>query len=263
MIDSHVHLDDLRYADNQDEIVSEYLQQGVQLVINNSCDYNSMLQGVQLAQKYASVYCTVGMHPHDAKSYDQTFEQKMVELAQLPKTVAVGEIGLDYHYDLSERAQQRDVFARQIVLADTLHLPITLHIRAAYGDAADILEAHKNYLNKGVLWHCYSGSAEFARQYAKQGHYFAFGGAITFKNAKKEEVLQAIPLTQVLCETDCPYMTPVPLRGQLNYPQYVKYVIQKMADVYQISFEQMDKQLQDNCFAFFKKIKLHQQGQTI
>lgn len=111
----------------------------------------------------------------------------MIALSHNPKIVAVGEIGLDYHYDLSDRKTQRDVFARQIEIADKLKLPLTLHVREAYGDAQDILQAQKRYLNSGVLWHCYGGSAEFARQFAKQGHYFAFGGAITFKNAKRKK----------------------------------------------------------------------------
>ena len=144
--------------------------------------------------------------------------------------------GLDYYYDLSDRQTQKDVFAHQIEIADKLHLPLTLHIRDAYGDAQDILEAQKKYLNNGVLWHCYSGSAEFARQMAKKGHYFAFGGAITFKNANKDEVIKAVPISQVLSETDCPYMTPVPFRGKTNYPKYVKYVVEKLAATYGVDF---------------------------
>ncbi len=155
---------------------------------------------------------------------------------------------------MSDRQTQRDVFAEQIEIADQLGLPITLHIRDAYGDAWDILTAQKNHLNNGVLWHCYSGSAEFARQAVKFGHYFAFGGAITFKNAKKEDVLQAIPFDRILSETDSPYMAPVPLRGKVNTPYNIPLIVDKIAEVYGKSTEQTEAQIRENTLRLFKKI---------
>lgn len=214
-----------------------------------------MLAGVALAENNVRIFATVGTHPHEAKHYDNAFVEKMTELATHPKIVAVGEIGLDYFYDLSERNVQRDVFAQQLELADKFHLPVALHIRDAYGDAADILRAQHNYLNNGVLWHCYSGSAEFARQMAQKGHFFAFGGAITFKNAKKEEVLDAIPITQVLSETDSPYMAPVPLRGTVNTPYNIPLVVAKMAEVYRVTVEEMESIILQNALKFFPKIQ--------
>lgn len=214
-----------------------------------------MVEGAKLADTYNDVYATVGMHPHDSKYFDDEFRKTMVSLASNPKVVAVGEVGLDYYYDLSDRAVQKDVFAEQIEIADKLRLPLTLHIRDAYGDAWDILTAQKRYLNNGVLWHCYSGSAEFARQAAKLGHYFAFGGAVTFKNAKKEDVLQAIPFERILSETDSPYMAPVPLRGTTNTPYNVKYVVQKIADTLNKPFEETEAQIRENTLRLFTKIK--------
>ena len=255
MIDTHAHLEDERLIDQVDQIVANFSVDGLDFVINNSCNLESMTKAYQLAQQYARLYCTVGMHPHDAKEFDQAFANKMMDFAQSNKVVAVGEIGLDYYYDLSDRQTQKDVFAWQIEIADKLHLPITLHIRDAYGDAQDILQAQQRYLNNGVLWHCYSGSAEFARQMAKKGHYFAFGGAITFKNANKDEVIKNVPIEQVLSETDCPYMTPVPFRGKTNYPKYVRYVVEKLASVYGVEFTKMEQAILDNCKRIFTKIQ--------
>lgn len=254
MIDSHLHLDDEKLSCQVDDVLQSAQNAGVTLFINNSCNYNTMISGVALADKYPNVYATVGMHPHEATDFDDKFVATMSQLATNPKVVAVGEIGLDYYYDLSPRQIQRDVFAQQIEIADQLHLPITLHIRDAYGDAWDVLQAQRKYLNNGVLWHCYSGSAEFARQMARQGHYFAFGGAITFKNANKGEVLQAIPFDRILSETDSPYMAPVPLRGTVNVPANVTLVVAKIAELLDKPVEQVEEQLYQNTLRLFTKI---------
>ncbi len=254
MIDSHLHLDDEMLCQDVDKIIEQLASRNVQFVINNSCNYQSMLNGVELAKRYPQVFATVGMHPHESKDFDDKFRTTMVELAQNPKVVAVGEIGLDYYYDLSDRKVQRDVFAEQIEIADKLHLPITLHIRDAYGDAWDILRAQKAHINNGVLWHCYSGSAELARQGVQLGHYYAFGGAITFKNARKEEILAEIPMDRILSETDSPYMAPVPLRGTVNTPLNIPLVVQKMADIYGVDIKQMEEQIAQNTLRLFPKI---------
>ncbi|MCH5151674.1 MAG: TatD family hydrolase [Clostridiales bacterium] len=255
MIDSHLHLDDERLADKVDEIVNAFAEHGIEFVINNSCDMQTMLAGVDLANRYEKVFATVGIHPHESKHFNREFVSKMKQLATNPKVVAVGEIGLDYFYDLSDRQTQRDVFAEQIEIADQLHLPLTLHIRDAYGDAWDILRAQKKYLNNGVLWHCYSGSAEFARQAANVGHYFAFGGAITFKNAKKHDVFEQVPFDRVLSETDSPYMSPEPLRGRTNTPLNVPIIVAKMAEYYGKDVHEVEAQIHENTLSLFPKIK--------
>ena len=256
MIDSHLHLDDAKLADNAEEIINSFDSYGIEFVINNSCDLSTMINGVKLADKYDKVYATVGIHPHESKHFDQKFVAEMERLAKNPKVVAVGEIGLDYFYDLSDRQTQRDVFAQQIEIADKLQLPLTLHVRDAYGDAWDILRAQKKYLNNGVLWHCYSGSAEFARQMAKEGHYFAFGGAITFKNANKADVFEQVPFDRVLSETDSPYMSPEPLRGRVNTPLNVPIIVAKIASFYGKSVEATEAQIRENTLRLFTKIKL-------
>lgn len=255
LVDSHLHLDDEALKNNVEQILDDMQRAGVGLAINNSCNLQSMRDGIALANKYPCVFATVGMHPHDSKDFDDAFASEMQQLAANPKVVAVGEIGLDYYYDLSDRATQRDVFAAQIEIADRLGLPITLHIRDAYGDAADILQAQNKHLNHGVLWHCYSGSADFAEQMVKKGHYFAFGGAITFKNAKKHEVLAKIPLERVLSETDSPYMAPVPLRGTVNTPANIPIIVAKLAEIYQLPVEVIESRIYQNTLALFTKLK--------
>lgn len=254
MIDSHLHLDDAKLSGITDDIIRDCQQQGIEFVINNSCDMPTMLAGVELADRYDRVFATIGLHPHESKHFNQAFIDKMTQFATHPKVVAVGEIGLDYYYDLSDRQTQRDVFAQQIEIADKLHLPLTLHIRDAYGDAWDILRAQKKHLNNGVLWHCYSGSAEFARQMVQEGHYFAFGGAITFKNAKKEDVFAHIPLDRVLSETDSPYMSPEPLRGRVNTPLNIPIIVAKIASMYGLSVHDTEQQIRDNTLTLFPKI---------
>ena len=255
MIDSHLHLDDEKLSARGDEICDAFDENGIEFVINNSCDMPTMVAGIDLANKYEKVFATVGMHPHESKHFDAEFVSAMEKYAQHPKVVAVGEIGLDYYYDLSDRQTQRDVFAEQIEIADKLHLPLTLHVRDAYGDAWDILRAEKKHLNNGVLWHCYSGSAEFARQMAKEGHYFAFGGAITFKNANKADVFGQVPLNRVLSETDSPYMSPEPLRGRINTPLNIPIIVAKIASFYGKSVEETEAQIRENTLRMFPKIQ--------
>ena len=254
MIDCHTHLDDPRLLPDVQSIAADFEKDGIEFVIDASSDLDGMNNAVALAEKFDRIYATVGFHPSDCEAFCDKTAMLMESYAKNPKVVAVGEIGLDYHYDLSDRKTQRDVFARQIEIADKLKLPLTLHVREAYGDAQDILQAQKRYLNSGVLWHCYGGSAEFARQFAKQGHYFAFGGAITFKNAKKEETVLAIPKQQILSETDSPYMAPVPLRGTVNTPFNVRYVLQKLAEIWEVTFEDAENITTENCKRFFPKI---------
>lgn len=256
MVDTHLHLDDERFEGLYEQIIADFNKDGIDFVINNSVDYKTMLFGFDLAQAYERVYCTLGVHPHEAANYDETFITKAIELAPNKKVVAVGEIGLDYFYDFCDKKTQKDVFAAQIELADKLKLPLTLHIRDAYSDLEDILTAEKRYLNSGVLLHCYSGSAELARQYAKRGYYFSFGGAVTFKKNRKSDVLSAIPVTQVVTETDAPYLTPEPNRGKLNLPKYIAYVLPVMAQVYGVTVEQMEAQVKVNALRYFNKIQL-------
>lgn len=253
MIDTHAHLDDSAFDSDRETLIANFERDKVDFVINNSCDLDGMKGGFALSQKYERIYCTVGMHPYYPEAFDDNFVSLMKEYAQNEKCVAVGEIGLDYHIGNEDRKAQRDMFAYQLELADKLNLPVTLHIRDAYGDALDVLNACKRYLNHAVVWHCYSGSAEFAKPLAKRGHYFALGGAITFTH--KTDVIKAIPITQIMTETDCPYMTPLQFRGKRNEPKYIQYVLEKMAHTYETDYETMEKQVLANTLCVFERIK--------
>ena len=253
IIDSHAHLSDERLIGRVDEISADLSKEGLESVFEVGFDLQSSKSAIDLASKYDNIYAIIGTHPHDAKYYDSEVEEFYLQNANKKKVLAIGEIGLDYFYDKSERDVQRDVFARQIILADKVGLPIVLHIRDAYGDAIDILNAHKDKLNHGVLLHCYSGSVEMIKQFNKYDCYYALGGAITFKNAKKDDVITAIPENRLLVETDCPYMTPVPFRGQPNEPKYVNLVVDKIASVKGVGRKEIEQLTYENTKRLFFK----------
>ena len=253
IIDSHAHLSDERLIGRLDEISKGLSKEGLESVFEVGFDLSSSKSAIDLASKYDNIYAIIGTHPHDAKYYDSEVEEFYLQNADNQKVLAIGEIGLDYFYDKSERDVQRDVFAKQIILADKVGLPIVLHIRDAYSDAIDILNSYKYKLNHGVLLHCYSGSAEMIKQFNKYDCYYALGGAITFKNAKKDDVITAIPEDRLLVETDCPYMTPVPFRGQPNEPKYVNLVVDKIACVKGVEREKIERITYENTKRLFFK----------
>lgn len=256
IIDSHAHLYDERLSGRVDEIIGGLNEQGLESVFEVGYDLPSSKNAVKLSEKYDQIFAIVGTHPHDAKNFDDESVDYYKRVASLDKVIAIGEIGLDYYYDLSPREIQKDVFARQIELADEVGLPIVLHIRDAYKDALDILTAKRDKLRFGVLLHCYSSSAEMIKQFNKFDCYYALGGAITFKNAKKDDVIMAIPEDRLLVETDCPYMTPVPFRGQANEPNYINYVVDKIASVKNLAREEIIEITSRNTKRLFSKYNL-------
>lgn len=255
IIDSHCHLSDERLRQRQEEIISVLGEKGLESVFEVGWDLNSSKDALELSKKYAHVYAIVGTHPHDAKNFDEASKEFYLQAAKDDKVLAIGEIGLDYYYDLSPREVQKSVFEEQICLADEVQLPIVLHIRDAYKDALDILNANKDKLGHGILMHCYSSSAEMLREFNKLDCYYALGGAITFKNAKKDDVIKAIPEDRLLVETDSPYMTPVPFRGQTNVPYYVNLVVDKIAEVKNVDRAEIEKSTYQNTLRLFKKYK--------
>lgn len=256
MIDCHTHLDDARLIGEVDGIVKDFAKDGLEFVIDASSNLETTKCAFALAQKYKEVYATIGCHPNDAADFDKELADIMAAYATDKKVVAVGEIGLDYHYDQPSKEVQRKVFVRQLALADDFKLPVVLHIRDAYGDALEILNNNAGLLKNGVLLHCYSGSAEMAREFLRFDSFFSFGGAITFKNAKKEEVIRAIPTEKLLTETDAPYMTPEPFRGKTNYPKLIKYTYAKMADVLGADFHELEAVVRKNTLSLFGRIDL-------
>lgn len=256
LIDTHCHLNDEKLLCTAGRIVASFKDDGLESAICVGYDMPSSECAVTLAEKFEEIYAAVGVHPHDADTLDDEACQRILELAKHKKVVAIGEIGLDYYYDLSEREVQKSAFAKQIELANQAELPIALHVRDAYEDTRKILFDMKGYIKNGLLLHCYSGSSEYVKIFDKLDAYYAFGGAITFKNAKHNlESLAVVPKGRLLLETDCPYMTPVPFRGKTNEPKYVSLVAQKAAQVLGMSVEEIEEITTQNAKRLFTRMK--------
>ena len=239
IFDTHAHYDDAQFDSDREELLSSMPDLGVTTIVNVSSTLESCEKCVELAGKYPYVYAAVGVHPDEVGALNEETFAEMEALLDNDRVVAVGEIGLDYHYDLSPRSVQKEVFDRQLDLAYELDKPAILHIREAHGDTTDILlaRARAGRMPRGVM-HCYTGSWESAKTYLNLGLYISFSGALTFKNAPKLwEVAEKAPLDRLLIETDCPYMAPVPLRGQRNEPAYIAYVCRKLAELREIDEE--------------------------
>lgn len=251
LFDSHAHLNDARFDKDIDEIIKRAKEEGVKYILNPGADFASSVASINLAEKYDMIYAAVGVHPHDAKEMDEDTISLLRELSKKNKVMAIGEIGLDYHYDFSPRDIQKKWFREQIRLAKEVKLPIIIHDRDANQDVMNILKEEKAF-EVGVLLHCYSGSAELAKEYIKLGAYISIAGPVTFKNARKTvEVVEQIPLEYLMIETDSPYLTPMPYRGKRNESSYVQYVADKIAQIKGISYEQVANQTCENAKKFF------------
>jgi len=228
LIDTHVHLDHQWFDGERDAVVQRALTAGVAAMVTIGADVGSSEAAVRLAETYPSVYATVGVHPHDASTADDAAFRRLARLAEHPKVVAVGEIGLDYYYDHSPRDVQRDVFVRQLQLARRTGLPFVVHNRDASDDIMAILREHGRGL-PGLL-HAFTGSAAMAAECMEMGYYISVGGMATFRNAGAiREAIRDVPLERIVLETDAPYLTPVPLRGRRNEPAYVRHVAEFLA----------------------------------
>jgi TatD DNase family protein len=233
LVDSHVHLDDRQFDPDREEVVERALAAGVErmLAIGTGSGPPDLETAVRMAERYPFMLATIGVHPHDAsKAGPETFA-RLRELAAHPKVVAIGEIGLDYHYDLSPRDVQRSVFERQLEIAAEAGLPVVIHTREAWADTMVLLAKRSGAAAGGIL-HCFTGDEAQARQALELGFHLAFGGVVTFPKA--EEVRQAARITpedRLLIETDCPYLAPVPHRGKRNEPAFVVEVARRLAEL--------------------------------
>lgn len=259
LIDSHAHLDNDLILSKQKEIIESFKEDNIKLVINAGCDLQTSLNSIELANNNENIYAIIGIHPEFCDEFDVHFEHFLEKNLSNPKVVAVGEIGLDYHYEGINKKDQEQVFLNQARIANKHNMPVVVHLRDAYGDFLNIVKENKNLFNNGLLVHCYSGSYQFAKQLIAvvPNVYFAFGGSLTFKNAKQViEAVKNIPLDRILSETDSPFLTPEPLRGkEKNQPKFVEYVVQKIADEKQMLKADVEAQIEKNIKAFFKKIK--------
>lgn len=228
IFDTHAHYDDERFNEDRAQVLSFIKENGVCGVIDCGCDFKSSLSAIDLAEKYDYIYAAIGVHPSEAEEATDNDFERLKKLYAHEKVVAVGEIGLDYHYDFSSKERQLEIFEQQLILANELDLPVIVHDREAHEDTLILL---KKYKPKGVV-HCFSGSIETAKQVIDFGMYIGLGGAVTFKNAKKPvEVAKYVPSDRLLLETDCPYMTPVPFRGKRCDSSLIPYSAAVIAGV--------------------------------
>lgn len=262
LFDTHVHLNDERYKDDLDQVLLRAKEAGLTRLILASASYEDCFDVIRIAgEKNTSalaLWCTVGVHPHEAANYTDAIHEKMRTWLcdrTVHRIVALGEIGLDYFYDLSPRELQRQVFRRQLDLAFEMDIPIVLHERDAVMDTLQIFDEYKKagkLRSVPGVCHCFSGSEEVAEKLISYGFYLGFDGPITFKNSKRAPyVISKAPTDRLLIETDCPYLTPVPYRGKRNEPAYVRFVLEKMAEIKGVSPEVMAEITTENARRLF------------
>lgn len=253
MIDTHAHLNIECYKDRIDEILAEIKSAGVEKVIIPGVVPNEFDSIIELVEKYDNLYGAVGVQPEEISNLPENWADIVENYCDHPKIVAVGEIGLDYYWvkEQENHDLQKEIFIKQIEIAKRKKLPVLIHDREAHGDTFDILKKFSDG-QIPVVMHCFSGSPEFAQRCLKEGWYLALGGVVTFKNAKKtKEVAKIVPLDKLLLETDSPYLTPVPYRGKENSPAYVKFVAEEIAQIREISFEEVDLATTQNAKKIF------------
>ncbi|KXK06706.1 MAG: TatD family hydrolase [Acidobacteria bacterium OLB17] len=242
LVDSHCHIDGEQFDVDRDDVVERAREAGVAAMLcvgTGDPHAGEVAKAVATADRYENVFAAVGVHPHDAKLYDDEAESHLIELASRQKVVGWGEIGLDFHYDHSPRDVQQDVFRRQIRVAKGLGLPIIVHSRSANDETVAILREEYSDSSQddipGVM-HCFGGTAEMAKELLAIGFFISFAGNVTFKKADDlREAARAVPLERLLIETDCPYLTPVPLRGKRNEPAFLLHTAQFLAEFYGVS----------------------------
>jgi TatD DNase family protein len=251
LIDSHAHYDDERFDIDRDEVMKKIISHGVAAVVNPSTNLASMRKVLEMSESYDFLYAALGIHPHEAVEFSNSSLDAIREMSRSGKVVAIGEVGLDYHYDFSPRETQRECFAAHIGLAGELKLPLIIHDRDAHKDVIDIIKSENANFTGGVF-HCFPGSIEMAREVLDAGFYISLGGTVTFKNARKPvEVAKYIPIDRLLVETDSPYMTPVSHRGKRNDSGYLPLIVQKIAEIRNMKVEQVTQVTTENTCRLF------------
>ena len=236
LFDTHAHLNDEAFHADREELIASLPQKKITPVMNPGCNLEDSKKGIALAEKYDFVYCAVGSHPDSADEVNESVIEEYRDLCRHPKVKAIGEIGLDYHYEDIPRELQKKAFIMQMELAKETGLPVIVHERDAHEDGLAIV---KSFPTVQGVFHCFSGSAELARQLVDLGWYIGFTGVLTFKNARRAiEAAAAIPLERIVLETDCPYMAPEPYRGRRNDPTYLYRMPEKLGEIRGISAEE-------------------------
>lgn len=251
LVDTHAHLNDPKFAHDLDDVVKRAQSAGVERIVVCGYDIETSRSAVELAARYDCVYATVGIHPHDAKSFGDDSLRVLSELAADSRVLAIGEIGLDFHYDFSPRPQQYTAFEAQIELAVALDMPIVVHSRESNPEVLKVLEGHAANIN-ACVFHCFSGDESFAREVLDAGFYIGVDGPVTYKASEKlRRVVAACPADRLLIETDCPYLTPVPHRGKRNEPAYLVHVAEEIARVRGTTPEAIAEITTQNAHVFF------------
>lgn len=252
LFDTHVHLNAEQFEEDLDDVMKRAQEAGVAKMAVVGFDRPTIERAMELARAHDSLYAIIGWHPVDAIDMTDEDLDWIESLAADPNVVALGEMGLDYHWDKSPKDVQKDVFRKQIRLAKKLNLPIVIHNREATADIVDILK-EENAAEVGGIMHCFSGSAETALACVEMNFYISLGGPVTFKNAKKpKEVAEAVPMDRLLIETDCPYLAPHPYRGKRNEPAYVKLVAEEIAQLKNMSYEEVARITAENAARLFR-----------
>jgi len=268
MIDTHTHLDFPQYDNDRERVIEQAFVSGIEAIINIGIDMESSRKSIALAERYKNIYATVAFHPHNAAQLNSATFKELEKLALHPKVVAIGEIGLDFYRNLSPEEAQIRAFREQLELAKSLDLPLVIHIREAHKKAFEILSGFTNAVQdqrspkltqendegsgwKGVL-HCFSGDEHDAKQSLDLGFCLAFNGTLTYKKSRAAEVIKKLPVDSILIETDCPYLTPEPLRGKRNEPRLVRRVLEKMVEIFpSYSFEKIESITTQNAKKLF------------
>ncbi len=254
MIDTHIHLDDSAFDEDRQQLLRDFKDAGIDKIVNIGANLRTSERSLALAKAHADVYAVVGVHPSDSDELDEEHLEKIKEMAQDEKVLAIGEIGLDYYWDNVDRKVQKHWFYRQLELAHTLALPIVIHSRDAAQDTYSILkEMHAEKL--GGVVHCYSYSLEMAKEFEKLGLFFGIGGVLTFQNAKKlKEVVAYLSMDQIVLETDAPYLAPVPFRGKRNSSLYLPYVVEEIARIKGLDREEVMRRSTENAMKLYPKL---------
>ena len=250
LFDSHSHINDIKLIDRLDEIIKNAKANGVTKIMCVGYDYKSSLKAIEIANKYPIVYAAIGVHPEEAKTFNIDINW-INDYINNPKVVAIGEIGMDYYWEKEYKEEQKELFERQIKLANKYKKPIIVHMRDAFNDTYNIIKNTKDKLLSGVM-HCYSSSKEGMQQFIDLNMYISLAGPVTFKNAKvPKEVAKSINLDYLLVETDSPYLSPTPFRGKTNEPKNVLYIAKEIAKIKDISFEELSKKTYINACNLF------------
>ena len=262
MIDSHAHLDDPSFESDRNEVIQRARDTGVEQIITVGCDLETSRSAVELADRHHLIYATVGIHPHEAKTADNSTYAELRRIAAHPKVVAWGEIGLDYHYLNSTKEVQLDVFRQQIRLAKEIGLPIVIHMREAQDDTLTVLQ-EEGAEKMGGVFHCFSGDLSAVRTALGMNFMISISGVITFPKAHQlQEMARQIPLEHLMIETDSPYLTPVPYRGKRNEPAYVQYIARKLADLKSCSYEEIVRMTSMNTQRLFRNKEMNSLAST-